>query len=80
MLATRFIRRCALISIFAALAFDGAPAQTVKLHASKAPQAQTPPPAPPAAAAPAPGQRIHPARRRPRPGTAPKAADNKTAN
>ncbi len=77
MLATRFMRRFALISIFAALSFDGAPAQTVKLHATKAPQAQTPSshPAPPAAAAPAPGQRMHPARRRPRPATAPKVAN-----
>jgi len=77
MLASRFIRRFALISILAALSFDGAHAQTVKLHAAKAPHPQAPssPPAP-AASAPAPGQRVHPARRRPRPATAvPKAAN-----
>ncbi len=87
MLAARFIPRFTLFSIFAALSFVGAHAQTVKLHSATAPQKEVP--AAPASKPPAAGQRIHPARPGSHSGSVPKvankpsndkAAENKTAN
>jgi len=87
MLAARFFRRFALISIMpAALSFHGAVAQT---GTRKAREVQTPadkPATAPAPAAPAPAtstppatrQRIHPAGRRPGPAAAPKVAPKAT--
>ncbi len=80
MLAAQFIRRFALIFMFAALSIHSAHAQTGTRKAPEVPTPATEPaPAPPAQPAPAPAtatppahQRIHPAGRRPGPGNAPK--------
>ena len=81
LLVTRFVRRLALVSIFAAVSFDGGLAQSGTLSASKGPRAQAPSsPAPPAlarppATTPVGRPRIHRAPRRPRPAAAQKVAN-----
>jgi hypothetical protein len=85
MLATRSFRRFAMISIFAALSFHDAHAQS-GIRKAPAPDAQAPSsqPAPadpaPAVPAPAPRPRVHPARRRPRSSKASPATPPKVAN